>query len=191
MPVVLAAHWVKGPVGILGIDENDACFRIERGVIIPHVVIAVGAVRILPRLLEPGVRVGGVVNNNVGDDADTTLVSVVDEFHKIINGAELRQNLAEITDVIAAVTQRGIVERWQPDEVDTQPLKVIKFFRYPLERTGTGALGVIESAGQHFVKDRILVPLMIGPLPRIISGSGGRNGKFFRITLDDVALSIC
>ena len=59
--VELPAHGVERPVRVLGVDEDDADVRVLLVGVAPHVEVAVRALRVLARLLEPVVLVGGVV----------------------------------------------------------------------------------------------------------------------------------
>ena len=106
VPEELPAHGVVGPVGRLGVDEDDAGVGVALVVVAPHVVVAVGALGIVARLLEPRVRVGGVVEDEVGDDADVALVGFLEEIDEVVDRAELRQHRTEVADVVAAVAQR-------------------------------------------------------------------------------------
>ncbi len=74
VPVELPAHRVERPVRLLGVDEDDSRVRVLLAGVAPHVVVAVRAVRISPRLLEPFVRVGRVVHDEIGDDAYASAV---------------------------------------------------------------------------------------------------------------------
>ena len=46
VPEVLLAHRVEGPVGRLGVDEDDPRIGIARVVVVPHVEVAVRTVRV-------------------------------------------------------------------------------------------------------------------------------------------------
>ena len=126
VPVELLAHRVEGPVGLLGVDEDDARVLVLLAGITPDVVVAVGPGRVAAGFLEPGVRIRGVVHHQVGDDADAALVRGIQQRDEVVDGAEFRQHLVEVTDVVAAVTQRRVVERWQPNTVDTKPFQIVE-----------------------------------------------------------------
>ena len=73
-------------------------------------------------------RIRRVVHDQVGDDADAAAVRGVEQFDEIVDGAELGQHLVEVADVVAAVAQRRVVERWQPKAVDAKPFQVVELF---------------------------------------------------------------
>ena len=116
--------------------------------------------------------------------------NVVDELDEILDCTELREDLAEVTDVVSAVAKRGVVERRQPDAVNAQPLQVIELLGHTRERTGAGVVGVVKSADQDLVENRVLVPLVIRALPRIIARGGGRGFVLFRLRLNEVSFSV-
>ncbi len=117
-------------------------------------------------------------------------MGVVDELDEILHRAELRQDLAEIADVIPAVLERRIVERRQPDAVDPQPLQVIQLLGHALERAGAVAVRVVEGTDQHLVEHRVLVPLMVRALPRIVTRGRGRSLVGLGLRLHDVAFGV-
>ena len=111
VPVVLLADRVEGPVGGLGVDEDDPGVLVLLVVVGPDVVVAVGPVGVVAGLLEPRVLVAGVVHDEVDDDAHAALVGGVDELHEVGEVAELGQDGGVVGDVVAAVPQRGLEER--------------------------------------------------------------------------------
>ena len=139
VPVVLTADRVEGPVGLLGVDEDDP----RSGVLVigvrPHVEIAERAVRIAPRRLEPRMLVAGVVHDQVGDDPDAPLVRLVDERDEIADVPVLAEHGHEVGDVVAAVAKRRGVNGQQPDAVDAEPLQVVQPGRQPAQVAGAVA----------------------------------------------------
>ena len=122
----LSPHRIEGPVGFLGVDEDDADVRVLLVGVAPDVVVAVRPLRVRPGLLEPVVRVGGVVERVVDDDAHVALVGATNEFAELLDRAELGQDGAEIRDVVSAVAKRRLVDRRKPQGVDAQPLQVVE-----------------------------------------------------------------
>ena len=103
VPVELPAHRVERPVGFLGVDEDDPSVVVPLTGVAPHVEVAVRAVGISPGFLEPRMRVGCVIHHQVGDDADTPAVRLVEQCDEVVDGAELRQHPIEAADVVATV----------------------------------------------------------------------------------------
>ena len=161
VPVVLAADLVVGPVGPLGVDEDDPGVGVLVVGVGPDVEVAERAVRVAAGGLEPRVLVAGVVHDQVGDDPDAALVRLLDQLDEVADGAELGQDRGEVGDVVAAVLQRRGVDRQQPDAVDAQPLEVVEALDEAADVAGAVVVGVAEAADQHLVEDRSLVPLRI------------------------------
>jgi hypothetical protein len=88
-----------------------------------------------------------VVHDQVGDDAHPALVRLVHELHEVAEVAELRQHLHEVADVVAAVAQRRLVDRQQPDAVDAEPLQVVELAVRPADVAGAVAVAVGEARG--------------------------------------------
>jgi hypothetical protein len=82
-------------------------------------------------------------------------------WHEVAEVAELRQDLEEVGDVVAAVAQRRLVDRQQPQAVDAEPLQVVHLVGQAADVAGAVAAGVVEAADQHLVEDRALVPVRV------------------------------
>ncbi len=110
--------------------------------------------------------------------------SSVDE---VVDGAELRQHLVEVADVVAAVAQRRVVERRQPEAVDAEPLQVVQLVDQAAQVAGAVGVGVVERPHQHLVEHRALEPRAIlrqgAGVPEVV---GGR--MFDHAVLDVAAL---
>ena len=129
VPEVLLAHRVEGPVGRLGVDEDDPGVRVAGVVVGPDVEVPVRAVRVGAGGLEPRVLVGGVVHDEVDDHPHAARVRLVEQPAEVLDRAELGQHADEVADVVAAVAQRRRVERRQPQAVDAEPAQVVQLGR--------------------------------------------------------------
>ena len=86
--------------------------------IFPDVVVAVGAVLVPQRRLEPGVLGGGVVDHYVHHDADVAPVGGRQQGLEIAHGAVGRVYGQVVGDVVAVVHLGGDVDRGQPEGID-------------------------------------------------------------------------
>ncbi len=102
-------------------------------------------------------------------------VGSVDELDEVAEVAEFRQHLQEVADVVAAVAQRRLVDRQQPQAVDAQPLQVVELGREAPQVAGAVAVGIGEPADQHLVEDRALIPERIAALLARAAGLGQRR----------------
>ena len=78
----------------------------------------------------------------------------LDEVADVVDRAVVGVDREEVRDVVAAVAQRRLVERQQPDAVDAQPLQVVELLGQPAEVAGAVAVGVEEAADVDLVEDR-------------------------------------
>ena len=186
VPVELPPHRIERPVRLLGVDEDDSRVAVLLAGVAPHVVVAVWPVGITPRLLEPRVRLGRVVHDEIGDDPNPAAVRRIQQLDEIVDGAELGQHLVEVADVVAAVAQRRVVERRQPKTVDAKPLEVVELFGQPTQVTGAVGVGVVERPHQHLVEHRALEPGAVlrqgAGVPEVFGG-----GMFDHAVLDVAA----
>jgi hypothetical protein len=159
VPVVLLADRVPRPVRRLGVDEDDAGVVVLLIGVGPDVEVAVGAVGVLPAGLEPRVLVARVVHDEVDDHADVTLVRLVEEVVEVLDRADLRKDVGEVRDVVAAVPQRAGEERRDPEAVHAQPVQVVELLDQSLEVARAVAVGVAERADEDLVEDRGLEPV--------------------------------
>ena len=176
MPVVRARDIVPGPVRRLGVGEDDPRVLVLVRRVGPHVPVALGrAGRGLTRALEPLVLGGGVVHDEVGDDAQPALVRRVDEGADVVHGAVVGVDLVVIGDVVTAVAQGAGEHGQQPDDVDAQPLQVVELLGQPAEVTRPVGVAVEEPAQVDLVEDGPLEPQGIGLEPVARGGRGGRR----------------
>ncbi len=106
MPEELPPHRVEGPVGLLGVDEDDPGVLVLLVGVAPDVEVSVRPFGVAPGFLEPVVLVGGVVHGQVDDDPDAPCVGLGDEPLEVAQRPEFIEDVVVVGDVVAAVTQR-------------------------------------------------------------------------------------
>ncbi len=157
VPVVLPGDVVPGPVGVVGVDEDHPGLGPPTGVVGPHVPVPL--LRPGPAgLLEPRMLIRGVIDDGVGDHPHPPVVGGGDQPGDVLDGAVAGQHLLEVGDVVAAVLERGLVEREQPQAVDPQPLQVVELLAHPLEVADPVAVRVEEGVHRHLVEDGVPEP---------------------------------
>ena len=135
VPVVLLRDLVPGPVGLLGVGEDDADAFVELVGIAPDVHVALGrALGGAARSLEPRMLVGGVVDDQLDHHLHAALVGGVEELLEVVDGAVGRVDVDVVGDVVAVVAQRRGEERQQPEAGDAEVLQVVQ-----LARSGPGS----------------------------------------------------
>ena len=167
VPVVLPRHRVPAPVRLLGVLEDDACALVFLVGIAPDVEVAIRRGRIAPRLLKPGMLVGGVIEDQVGDDADAALVRGFGQGLEVLDRAEHGMNLAEVGNVVAVVLHRRREDGHEPQAVHAQVAEIIQFLRKAAQVAVAVAVAVEKTAHVNFIKDGILVPERIGIAHRV------------------------
>ena len=70
MPVILPGDRIPGPVGRIGVIEDDARAQVFLIGIAPDVEIPIGRIRIAARFLKPWMLIRRVIENQIGDDAN-------------------------------------------------------------------------------------------------------------------------
>ncbi len=159
VPIIRFGHRVPGPVGGFEILEDDARFVVALRGFAPHVEIAPSRVRRrAPRALKPGVLVGGVVQHQLGDDAQAAAVRLMQESFEIAEAAVGGMDVTVIGDVVAVVAPRRGAEREQPDGGDAQVFQVSELLGQAGEIAHAVARMVVEGTYVGLVNDRVLEP---------------------------------
>jgi len=102
--------------------------------------------------------VGGVIEDQVGNDPQATPVSLVEHGFEVIQRAIVGMDAVEIGHVIAIVEQGRGVDGQQPNTVYPQFLQVIELLDQALEITMTIAVAIEEGPGIQLIEDRVFVP---------------------------------
>ena len=108
--------------------------------------------------LEPRVLVGGVVDDELGDDLQPAPVRFAHERAEVVARAVVRMHVVVVGDVVAVVAQRRRIERQQPDRVDAELLDVVELVGQPAEVADAVVVRVEERLDVQLVDDRVLVP---------------------------------
>ena len=118
---------------------------------------------------------GGVVHHEVGDHAHPALVRLLDELAEVLDRPVVRVEREEVRDVVAAVAQRRLVHRQQPEAVDAEPLEVVELVDQAAEVAGAVVVAVEEATDVDLVEDGPLEPQRISLEPLLRHGSKGRG----------------
>ena len=124
---------VERPCRFLHTGEDDAVLDLWRFLFRPHIPIAIFRLRVASRFLKPWVFVGGVIDDQVDQDAHPPLLRAVREFDEIAQRSETRIDVVVVGDVIACVAIGRSLERHQPDRSDAKPMQIIEAAGQALE----------------------------------------------------------
>ena len=133
-----------------------------RGVVAPHVVVAIGRRAIGARRAKPRVLVGGVVDHEVDDHAQAAIARVADGVEHVAQVAEPRIDREVVGDVVAVVAVGRRVEGHQPQARGAQARGVIDALDEPGEVAAAVAVGVVELLDVEAVDDGVLPPQVAG-----------------------------
>ncbi|KWV86409.1 hypothetical protein PFLmoz3_03842 [Pseudomonas fluorescens] len=159
VPEVLAGHRVPGPVGLFGVEKNNACAVVFLVIIRPHVEIPCGRAWLgLARALEPGVLVGGVVDHQFSDHAQPALVGLGNKALGVGHRPVVAVHAAVFGNVVAVITPGRRVERQQPDGVHAEVGDVVELGDQPGKVTNAVVVGVEIGFDVNLVDHRVFVP---------------------------------
>ena len=159
VPVIGVRDRIPGPVRLLGVEEDDARAGVFLVGVGPDIEVArrragLGA----PRALEPGMLVGGVVDDQLGDDAEAARMRGGDEALDVGHRAVVGMHRAVVGDVVAVVAPRRGIERQQPDRVDAELGDVVELRHQAGEIADAVIVGIEERLDVQLIDDRVLVP---------------------------------
>ena len=102
-----------------------------------------------------------MVGHDVDDDADSDVVQCCGQGVELGERAESRVHIAVVVDIIAAVCERGRVERAEPDSVDAQSAEVGHLLDDSGEIADAVGVGVGEAARVDLVDGGLTPPIVV------------------------------
>ncbi len=112
--------------------------------------------------LEPGVLVGGVVDDQLDHDLHVALVGGVEELLEVVERAVGGVDVDVVGDVVAVVAQGRGEEGQEPEAGDAEVLEVVEAGDQAGEVADAVAVGVLEGADVQLIDDRVFVPERVG-----------------------------
>src|SRR5471030_849618 len=98
--------------------------------------------------------IGGVVDDQLGDDAKPSTVSVPQKIAEVVHGAVTRIHGRVVGDVVAVVPQRRRIEGKQPDRGDAEVLEVVELLSQAAEVADLVGVAVVERPDMGLINDR-------------------------------------
>ena len=159
VPEILAGDRVPGPIGLFGIEKDDARAVVLLIVIGPHVEIPRRRTFLgLAGTLEPGVLVRSVVDDQFGDHPQAAFMRLGDKALGVRQGAVVAVDAAILGDVVAIVAPWRGVERQEPDGVDAEVGNVIKLGDQAGKIADPVIVGVKKRFDMNLIDHCVLVP---------------------------------
>ncbi len=172
VPEILLGDRVPGPVRGLGVEEDDARVAVRLVGVRPDVEIPLRrAGRGLAGALEPGMLVRGVVDDELGDDAQAPLMRRRHESAKVLHRPVGGIDVAVIGDVVPVVAQGRRVERHQPDRRHAEVADIVELLGQALEVADPVIRRVEERLDVDLVDDGVTVPLRIAAIDHRVAAS--------------------
>ena len=106
--------------------------------------------------------VGGMVDDQFGDDAQAALLRLDDEALEVLHCTEVGMHRAVIGDVVTVIATGRRIKRHQPQRRDAQFLQIIELLGEADEIADSVLVAVRERLDVKLVDDRVLVPQRIG-----------------------------
>src|SRR6185437_9059516 len=152
---------VAGPGGLLHAGEHHALVGIGGLLVGPDIPVAVGRVRRASCVAKPGMRIRGVVDDEIDDDADAALPATMGEFDEVPERAVAWIDAVIIRDVVTVVLAGRRLERHQPERGNAKPLQIVQPPHQTLEIADAVAVGVHIGADGEAIYYAVLVPEII------------------------------
>src|SRR6185437_12426501 len=152
---------VAGPGGLLHAGEHHALVGIGGLLVGPDIPVAVGRVRRASCVAKPGMRIRGVVDDEIDDDTDAALPATMGEFDEIPERAVAWIDTVIIRDVVTIVLAGRRLERHQPERGNAKPLQIVQPPHQTLEIADAVAVGVHIGADGEAIYYAVLVPEII------------------------------
>ena len=105
--------------------------------------------------------IGGVVDDEIDDDADAALPAAMGEFDEVAERAVARIDAVIVGDVVAVVLAGRRLKRHQPDRGDAEPVQIVEPPQQALEIADAVAVGIHIGADGQAIDDAVLVPEVV------------------------------
>src|SRR6185437_7804467 len=147
--------------GLLDPGKHPADIRVFRLFVRPDVPVAVFRLRIGACFSEPRMLVGGVVHNEIDDDAHSTLFAATGELNKVAERAVAGIDRIIIADVVAIVAAGRALKWHEPQRGDSHTLQVIEPAKKALEVSHSVAVCIHIGGDRETVENCVLVPEIV------------------------------
>ena len=124
-------------------------------------IIPVLPLRVLQGLLEPLMLVRAMIDDQVHHDIHIPLVSLRQKLIKLLHGTKNPVNLLVISNIIALVHKRRLVNRGNPDNIHPQLLQVVQLADNPPQITDAIPIGIQEALGVNLISHLAMPPFAL------------------------------
>ncbi len=104
MPIVGLDHGIPRPVGRFEVLENDSCLLVLLRRVTPDIVVTLTTARLSPPSpLEPGMLIGRMIDDQLGDHPKTTPMGFPEKPLEIAQGPVVGMNARVIGNIVTVV----------------------------------------------------------------------------------------
>ena len=108
--------------------------------------------------------VGRVIDHEIHNDTNASLLGSVGELDEIAKGAVARIHAVVVGNVVSVVAIWGGLKRHQPNRGNAKSVQVVQAAHKPLEVTDPISVRIHEVADRKTVDHRVLIPKVIDHL---------------------------
>ncbi len=127
----------------------------------PDIIVVIGILPALLRLQKPEMLVGGMVQHQIHDDADTALPRLFNQFLHVLQRAKHGVDVLIVRDVVTIVVLWGSAHRGEPDCVYPQSLQIVQLRDDPLQVSYAVPVAVREAAGIDLINHGAFPPFAV------------------------------
>ena len=102
--------------------------------------------------------IGGVVDDQIDEDADASVVGLVDQLDEVAERAQVGMDRVEVGDVVAVVPIRARMDGVQPDAGDTEPGQVVEPVDEARQVADPVPVGILVGVDVEAVDDSLTEP---------------------------------
>jgi hypothetical protein len=159
MPVVGACNRIPSPIRTLGVDKNYACASVFLVIVRPHIEMTPKGIGLRPPCtLKPGMLVGGVIDDEFGNDPYSARMCGAYKPSEVGNRAVVGMNAAILANIVTVVQARRRIEWQEPNGVHPEVGDIIKLRNKTGKVADPVVIGVEKRLHVQLIDDRILVP---------------------------------
>ena len=159
VPVIGLRFRIPGPVGFLGIGENDARIAVLLIGVAPNVEVPLhGTGWSLAGPLKPRVLIRRVIDDELNQHLQIALVRGVQERLEIVHRSVAGMDVVVVRNVVTVIAQGRWKERQQPEAGDAEILEIIELLRESLKVADPVVIAVEERLYVGFINDGVFIP---------------------------------
>src|SRR5919112_3582751 len=107
--------------------------------------------------------VGGVVDDQIQDDADASFPRQTGQLAEVAEAPQIRIHAIEVRYVVAVIAARTRMDRIEPQAGDAKSGEIVEPADQSTQITEAIAIGILERGHVEAVDDRLLIPTLRHP----------------------------